>query len=73
VWEEKLRRLKRALKIWEKSLKSPSVQRMEAQEHQEVHQLKMEEGNISPDMLEKETDLHRKLHTACREEEEYWR
>jgi hypothetical protein len=54
-------------------LKSPSAQRMEAQQHLEVYQLKMEEGNISPDKLEKETDLHRKLHTTCREEEEYWR
>jgi hypothetical protein len=72
VWEEKIRRLKRALKIWAKSLKSPSSQRMEAQQHLEVHQLEMEERNISPHMLEKEKDLHRKLHTTCREEEEYW-
>jgi hypothetical protein len=72
VWEEKLRRLKRALKIWAKSLKSPSTQRVEAQQHLEVHQLKMEERIISPHMLETEKYLHRKLHTACREEEEYW-
>jgi len=46
---------------------------MEAQQHLEVYQLKIEEGNISPNNLEKETNLHRKLHTTCREEEEYWR
>jgi hypothetical protein len=37
------------------------------------HQLNMEEGNPNPNSLEKETTLHRKLHSACREEEEYWR
>jgi hypothetical protein len=46
---------------------------MEAQQQLEVHQLKMEEINIIRDMLEKETDLHRQLCTACREEEEYWK
>jgi hypothetical protein len=54
-------------------LKSPSNQRVEAQQHLEMHQLKMEESNISPHMVEIEKYLHRKLHTACREEEEYWR
>jgi hypothetical protein len=73
VWEEKLQRLKRALKIWAKYLKSPSTQRAEAQQHLEENQLKMEERNIGPHMLETEKDLHRKLHTACREKEDYWR
>jgi hypothetical protein len=73
VWEEKLQRLKRALKIWAKTLKSPSNQRVEAQQQLEMHQLKLEESNIIPHMLETEKDLHRKLHIACREEEEYQR
>jgi hypothetical protein len=73
VWEEKLRRMKRALKDWAKSLKSPAAQRVEAQQQLEIHQLSMEEGNPNPNSLEKETTLHRKLHAACREEEDYWR
>ena len=70
VWEEKLRRLKKALKLWAKSLPSLVVVRMEAQVNLENHQLSLEEH--SPDLanLEKETTLHCSLHAACRIEEE---
>jgi len=46
---------------------------VETQQQLESHQLNMDNGTISTNCLEKETNLHRKLHTACREEEEYWR
>ena len=70
VWEEKLRRLKKALKLWAKSLPSLSTVQMEAQVNLENHQLSLEEH--SPDLanLEKEATLHHSLHTACRLEEE---
>ena len=38
-WEEKLRGLKKDLKCWAKSLKSPSSKRIEVQESLETHQM----------------------------------
>ena len=43
VREEKLRRLKRALKAWAKTLKSPSAYKLEAQHNLENHQISQEE------------------------------
>ena len=70
VWEEKLRRLKRALKAWAKTLKSPSAFRLEAQRNLENHQFSQEEHPMDLANLEKEANLHRILQAACKTEEE---
>ena len=70
VWEEKLRRLKKYLKLWAKSLPSLSAARMEAQVNLENHQLSLEEFPLDLVDLEKEATLHQSLHVACRLEEE---
>ena len=58
VWEEKLRRLKRALKAWAKTLKSPSTYRLIAQRNLENHQISQEEQPMDLTNLEKEANLH---------------
>lgn len=73
VWEEKLRRLKKALKSWAKSLKPPGLQRQEAQSSLEDHQPLLEDSIITQDMLAKEATLQSAFHQAYRQEEEYWR
>jgi hypothetical protein len=73
VWEEKLRRLKAALKHWTKSHASPMEERRQAQETLEHHQQVMEEATITQTLLQQEADIQSKLHKTCREEEIYWR
>ena len=70
VWEEKLRRLKKALKIRAKSLASLSAIRLEAQRNLQNHQLSQEEQTSNLANLEKGATLHQSLHAACRLEEE---
>jgi exonuclease III len=73
VWEEKLRRLKTALKTWAKGQANPITSRKEAQKQLENHQLEMENKEITQEGLQHEDRLQRQWHKACREEECYWR
>eukprot|EP00253_Pinus_taeda_P034974 PITA_34974 len=45
VWEEKMRRLKRELKEWDKRLKTPTAKRKEMHDSLAGHQLKIENSN----------------------------
>jgi len=72
VWEEKLRILKKMLKDWAKSLKSPLKQRLEAEKALGDHQLSTE-GGLDRASLDKEVLLHNNLIEACRIEENYWK
>ena len=73
IWEEKLRRLKVALKSWAKSQPSPISERMNAQRALRNHQILMEESTITEELLNQEFDLQKALHSALRREEQYWR
>jgi hypothetical protein len=73
VWEEKIRRLKRALKMWTKSQPSPIAVRIAVQAQLERHQLEMEQLEVMPKILQQEDNLQRQWHKACRAEEGYRR
>jgi hypothetical protein len=73
VWEEKLRRLKVNLKMWAKKLGSPMDERKRIQKTLERHQSIMEEAQVTQELLNRESELQRKYHKSCREEEIYWR
>jgi hypothetical protein len=73
VWEEKLRRLKFNLKAWAKKLGSPMDERKRIQKALEIHQSILEESPVTQDLLNHESELQRKYHKICREEEIYWR
>ena len=64
IWEEKLRRLKVALKSWAKTQPSPISEILQAQRALGSHQLLMEEATITPEMLNMEIDLQKALHSA---------
>ena len=72
-WEEKLRGLKKELKDWAKLLKSPSSKIKEAHDSLEIHQMILEDFEVTQEQLHKEVDLQKHYHRACREDEEYWR
>ena len=57
IWEEKLRRLKAELKIWAKTLPSPTLERKKAQMALEKHQLHMEDAPATLDMMNTEIVL----------------
>jgi len=59
VWEENIRRLKEALKTWAKTLSSPISARQEAQRQLEIHQLGMEDQEITQENLQHEAKLQR--------------
>jgi hypothetical protein len=73
VWEEKLRRVKTALKCWAKIIPSPAEERKKTQAALQSHQDYMEEAEISSDTLKREEHLQQNFQNACRQEEEYWR
>ena len=73
VWEGKLRRLKADLKAWAKGLSSPMAERIRIQKALERHQMALEESLVTPDLINREAELQRMYHKACREEEIYWR
>eukprot|EP00253_Pinus_taeda_P034046 PITA_34046 len=73
VWEEKLRRVKAALKTWAKSLPNPAAERKKIQKCLEIHQLNAENEVITKEVLDKEAELQQKLLKASLAEEEYWR
>ena len=73
IWEEKLRRLKVALKIWAKIQPSPILERKKSQRDLGNHQLLMEDATITPELNNTEIDLQKDLYKALRREEQYWR
>lgn len=73
VWEEKLRALKRRLKEWAKTLKTPAAKRKESLENLAALQSSMEDSAVTQSLLQKEVELQKALHKANRDEEEYWR
>jgi hypothetical protein len=72
MWEENLRRLKKALKSWAKTLSIPIADHQEAQRQLEAHQLELERVDPSQEIMQKEAKLQKFWHQACREEERYW-
>ena len=73
VWEEKIRRMKKALKVWAKSIDSPNQRKVQAMQALDIHQTKMESKIIDKEDINKEINLQRELHVACRHEAEMWR
>ena len=73
IWEEKLRRVKLALKSWAKTIPSPVEERKRVQADLEIHQDYMEDAEISSEKLKREEELQQKFQNAYRLEEEYWR
>jgi hypothetical protein len=73
VWEEKLRNLKLNLKLWAKHLGTPMEEKKKIQETLERHQAVMEEVQVTQELLNQESEMQRKYHKICREEETYWR
>jgi len=73
VWEEKLRRVKAALKSWAKTLPNPADERRMAHASLEKHQLQMEEEEPTEELTVIEGNLQQKFHKVCLQEEEYWR
>ena len=71
IWEEKLRRLKAALKNWTKNQPSPILERKKAQRDLGNHQMLMESATITPELLAEELDLQKALHKVLRREEQY--
>jgi hypothetical protein len=69
VWEEKLRNLKLNLKFWAKNLGTPMEEKKKIQETLERHQVVMEEAQVTQELLNQETEIQRKYHKICREEE----
>ena len=73
VWEEKLRRVKSALKSWAKTLPTPAAERKKLQSQLDAHHLLSEEAYVSKEILDKEVQLQQQYHKACLAEEELWR
>lgn len=72
VWEEKLRRVKRALKSWAKTLPNPANERKNVQRSLENHHLQAKTAEITKEFLDKEAQFQQSFHKACLTEEEYW-
>jgi hypothetical protein len=72
VWEGKLRKLKRALKEWAKTLPNPISKCLEARQQLEAYQLEIEKVEPSEQSLQQEARLQKDWHQACREEEKHW-
>eukprot|EP00253_Pinus_taeda_P006650 PITA_06650 len=73
IWEEKIRRLKFALKHWSKSIPNPAVERKNIQSQLEANQLNAEEAHITKEALDKEAHLEKCYHKVCLIEEEMLR
>lgn len=73
IWEEKLRRMKGALKRWAKTLSNPATIRKTTKAALVTHQNDMENAMPTKDSLEQESLLQQQYHKACLAEEEYWR
>ena len=70
---EKLRRLKKALKSWAKSIPTPNYNKTQAALALENHQADMEDRNVNHDDIQKESKLQMDLHATCRQQSESWR
>ena len=73
VWEEKLRRLKKALKTWAKSIPSPNYKKTQAVLALEIHEADVEDRTVDYIDIQMEIKLQSDLHAACRQESEWWR
>ena len=73
VWEEKLRRLKKVLKNWAKSIPSPNSKKAHATHALEIHQASMKDRTMVISDIQIETKLQMDLHVACREESKWCR
>lgn len=72
IREEKLRRVKGALKIWAKTLSNLATIRKTTKAALVAHQNDMENEMPTKDSLEQESLLQQQYHKACLAEEEYW-
>ena len=73
-WEQKLKRVKEALKSWEKThLQEPMEQKKNIVKEMEQLQREMEVNMITKEHLLKEIDLETQLQKILRQEEEGWR
>eukprot|EP00253_Pinus_taeda_P007450 PITA_07450 len=70
IWEEKIRRLKFALKHWSKSIPNPAAERKNIQSQLKANQLNAEEAHITREALDKEAHLEKCYHKVCLIEEE---
>ena len=57
VWEEKLRRLKKVLKTWAKSIPSPNFKKVQAALALKIHQASMEDRIVVNSDIQIETKL----------------
>jgi len=73
IWEEKLRRVKGALKRWAKTLANPTTDRKSLKTLLDTHQKSMENVTITKEGIDHESHLQQRYHKACLAEEEYWR
>eukprot|EP00253_Pinus_taeda_P023862 PITA_23862 len=73
IWEEKIRRLKFALKHWSKSIPNLAAERKNIQSQLEANQLNAEEAHITREALDKEAHLEKCYHKFCLIEEEMLR
>lgn len=64
IWEEKLRRVKSALKCWAKTLPNAATQRKKLQSELDAHHLLSEEAYVSKENLDKEAQLQQQYHKA---------
>lgn len=73
IWEEKLRRVKGALKRWAKTLSKPDIERKTIKVSLATHQTHMENAIVTEELLDQEAHLQQCYHKACLAEEEYRR
>ena len=70
-WEEKLRRVKGALKRWAKTLPNPATEIKIIKASLASHQLQVENAIVTEELLDQEAHMQQCLHKACLAEEEY--
>lgn len=64
IWEEKLRRVKGALKIWAKTLSNPDIERESIKSALISHQTCMENTILTKELLDQEAQLQQCYHKA---------
>lgn len=74
IWVQKLKITKVALKLWaKKSSHSPTVEVEDNQRQLSDIQEKMENNEVTLDLMQKETNVYQKYIKALKREEEMWR
>ena len=68
-----MRRIKKKLKSWAKSIPPPNYTKIQAATALESHQANMEDKIVTHDDIQMEINLQLNLHTACRQEAKWWR